>query len=371
MSENCDKPSGSQNLNRPLEGMAVREIAGILQVQEGTLWKLARKPELMYHPTRKDPKPGGGVRLIDPPLKEYKPLLRKLTRVLANRIAPHPCAHGGIARRSSFTSAARHCGGRVIATRDVRNCYPSVGRQAVRRELIALGASDELAQFLSGIMTVHDRLPQGGPLSSLALNLFLMRSDEELRRKTRSRGGQYTRLADDFVASADSRQKAEVAGAEFDRVIQSQGLKVNSRKRKRRGLLLAHQRHEIHSLIINSRRGTRPKDQHIQLILALAQRYARRSHSATVNDLVPLAELRRRVAGHMYYQRQATFSPARHVARILKLSDSRILAMVKANGLYPHKNKWWLKSNSLDEAARLTFLFGLRRSLATLPQTTV
>ena len=86
-------------------------------------------------------------------------------------------------------------------------------------------------------MTVHGRIPQGGPTSCLALNLYMLRMDDHLYNRTREKGGHYSRLADDFVISADNREKALKLECELDHAIRHRKLEVNERKRKKKGFL--------------------------------------------------------------------------------------------------------------------------------------
>ena len=111
---------------------------------------------------------------------------------------------------------------------------------------------------------------------------------------------------------------------------------------------------EIHSLIVNSRRGLRPKDEHIQKALCFLENYCRRCRCATPADLESLAYLRRVVCGWMYYMRQAPRSPARQMRRQMKFADARVNSMLKKNSIQASKNKWWVMRNKRNEPRRLT-----------------
>jgi hypothetical protein len=169
---------------------------------EDFLWILAKDSKVMYKPTRRQVKKGGrGYREIDAPKQEYKRILKRVTKVLSSHIRHHPAAHGGVPGRSSFTSARAHCGAKFVVTRDIKDCYPSISRKELFRAFRLLGASRPFAKFLSSIMTVHERIPQGGPPSCLALNLCFLRMDDHFYRRAESQHSNYRRLADDFVIS--------------------------------------------------------------------------------------------------------------------------------------------------------------------------
>jgi len=317
---------------------------------------LAKDTTVMYKETRHQLKPGGGYRIIDPPKKEYKHILKRITKVLTFNIKHHPAAHGGVPGRSSFTSARLHCGAKFVITRDIKDCYPSITPEKLFNAFIKLGASPDFAKFLSSIMTVHGRIPQGGPLSSLALNLYMMRMDDHLFKKARSKGGHYGRLADDFVISVDKRKKAIGLGNELDHAIRHRNLQINEKKLCQKGLMAGDRVKEIHSLIVNSRRGLKPKREHISKGIELATRYARRCRCSTPRDLPFLANLRQRVTGMMYYLRQADFTPAQHMRRMVEYADKKVLKMLLPKNLHPYKNKWWL-TNSKNEPERLLKLW--------------
>jgi hypothetical protein len=332
----------NREVKQPLKGMTVEWLAEKCNAPASLLWKLAKNTVLMYKPTRSEKKPSGGHRDIDAPKLEYKKLLKRLTKILSRNIKHHPAAHGGVTGRSSFTSARPHCGAKFIVTRDIKDFYPSVSPKDLFRAFIKLGATYEFAKFLSSIMTVHCRIPQGGPLSSLSVNLYMLRLDDHLYKRVRAKSGRYGRLTDDFVISVNTREKALALSKELDYRIRQKHLQINEKKREKKGLLGGDKLKDIHSLIVNSKRGLRPKKEHIKKGLELAIRYARCCSCATPLDLLFLADLRQRTAGMMYYLRQADFSPARHIRRMLEAGDSRVLLMLLKRGLQPYKNKWWL-----------------------------
>ena len=338
--------------------MNVEWLASECKAPVDLLWMLARDTAVMYKPTRQQKKKGGaGSREIDPPKKKYKRLLKKIAKVLSSNIKHHPAAHGGVPGRSSFTSARPHCGAKFIVMRDIKDCYPSITPEKLFDAFIKLGASSEFAKFLSRIMTVHGRLPQGGPTSSLALNLFFVRMDDHFYRKAKNRNGNYRRLADDLVISVNSCEKALALENELDNGIRQRNLKINERKRRKKGFLAGDRLKEIHSLIVNSRRGLKPKKEHIKKGLELTRRYARCCRCAKPTDLPFLADLRQRAYGMMYYFRQAEFSPTRHIRRILEHADQKVLRMLLRKGLQPYKNKWWIVHKTRNEPLRLLSLW--------------
>jgi len=352
----------NKDVKKPLKGMTIGWLADECQIPISLLCKLARDTRIMYWPTRKEPKKGrNGYREIDPPKREYKKILRKISKVISLNIKHHPAAHGGVPKRSSFTSARQHCGAKYVITRDIKNCYPTITTKQLFKAFKKLGATHEFAKFLSLIMTVHGRIPQGGPTSCLALNFFMLRMDDHFDIGTKAKGGHYSRLSDDFIISNDIREKGLRLEKELDHAIRHRNLQINEIKLRKKGFLDGECRKEVHSLIINSKCGLKPKKEHRDKGLKLAKRYARYCRCAKPEDLVFLAKLREKAYGMMYYLRQADFSPARHIRRMLERGDAKVLIMLKRKGLQPYKNKWWLHHKSRNEPQRLLRLWHLKQ----------
>lgn len=353
----------NSDIKQPLKGMTVEWLAKKCKAPASLLWKLARDTTVIYKPTRPQKKPSGGLREIDAPKIEYKKLLRKMAKILSHNIKYHPAAHGGVPKRSSFTSARPHCGAKFIVIRDIKDCYPSITTEKLLRTFTKLGATGAFAKFLSPIMTVHGRIPQGGHLSSLAVNLYMLRTDDHLYKVTRVKGGRYGRLTDDFVVSVNTREKAVALAKELDYRIHQKNLRINEKKREEKGLLAGDKLKDIHSLIVNSKRGIRPKKAHIGKGIKLATHYVRYCCCATPSDLPFLADLRQRTTGMMYYLRQADFSPARHIRRMLEAGDRKVLLMLLKRELQPYKNKWWIVHKTRNEPLRLLKLWERRKNI--------
>lgn len=283
--------------------------------------------------------------MIDPIKRRYRALLRRVGRCLYRLIGIHPSWHGGTPGKSSFTSARKHEGCRFLVTRDVSDCFASVSPDMLEKALRRLGASPQFGRFLARLMTVRGRIPQGGPLSNLALNLFFLRQDRHLHRSIEAKGGAYGRLTDDCVASVATREKALKAAKELDQAIEGRGLRVNKNKRRKRGLLAGDRPKQLHSLEITSRSNIRPKTEHKQKALSLAESYARQCRRSQPGDLERLAALRAQVSGYMYYMRQADRSPARHIRHMVKVADNNVRTMLRKHRLRAPE-KWWKPAES-------------------------
>ena len=173
------------------------------------------------------PKPGGGVRrltLLGPADDAaYRRAVRRLSgmieRVLGPEVMANRVARGAELRlrpwrseRRTFVRARRVLlgRGRLVVKTDVRDCYPSIGSEAVERALIRLGAwSSDLAP----VRRMLDRfgaddiagLPIGPDPSAVLANAVLTAADDSVR----AAGGGHVRWVDDVWAIVRDECHAE------------------------------------------------------------------------------------------------------------------------------------------------------------------
>jgi len=339
-----------------LKEMQVQDIATAMGLSADTLWKIAQNSERYYKPEWWSHTKKSKTRLIDEPKPWMKKLLKRLHQFLQKKIKWHPSAHGGIKRRSTFTSAHGHKGQSVVVSRDIENCYPSVEPNELRRRLRRLGFQPDVAKLLSLLLTVRGRIPQGSPTSGDALNLFLYDADRGLRKASRQLGGKYTRLVDDMIISGSSDCAPE-AGRFLEAEIKNHGLRCNLKKKSERGKQPRHLEQRVHNLIVNSARGLRIPSEQADRALAIAGPYVRGAKVVNADSIEALARKRERVTGHMYYFQQADFGPARRIYRLLHAGDCAVSRRLESLNLSPYKKKWWLRRRKRNEPRRLARLW--------------
>ena len=342
------------------------DIARAVLVPEEKLWYIAHNTRKFYLPMRKV-NVKGKERDIDPPHQEYKAMMRRLHRFLQKNFRPHPAVHGGAKGKSCFTAAKKHLGRKFVITRDVVDCYPSITEQMLFQSLCKLGFRRDTARVLSLLFTLRDRIPQGSPVSSDALNLFLYDVDRALSASCGAVGANYTRTYDDMVASIDKTKHMEMPGKCIEKQIDSHGLKVNRRKRKKQGLQRRHKEQRVHNLIVSSKRGVRIPREQQRKALELAERYVRGAKAVSPACLEALAHKRERIFGFLCHFRQAYFSNARHLWKLIRSGDRIVSRRLDQIGLTPHRNKWWVMvKGHRNEPKRLANLW---RTKSVLKQT--
>jgi hypothetical protein len=296
-------------------------------------------------------------RPIDAMYKWAKAYFRKLHRFIQKERLVHPRAHGGVWKRSCFTSAEQHLGHRYTWTRDVKDCFPSIDRAAFAEELRALSFPSDSAELLSLLCTPRGGIPQGSPLSNDALNLYLWRSDQVISSFCGQSHLTYSRIADDLVISGNARDAGDDAIMRVESLLQDRGLRINARKRRESGFQFGEKKSLVHNICTQNKRGTQICDEHHLRAIEIAEKYRAACKSVQRESLVALAEKRQRLVGWLHYCRQAHFSPAHHLRRLLDAGDRAVLKKLRGLGISAHKNKWWLVSPRRNEPRRIVALW--------------
>ena len=208
------------------------DIANAMKMTLGEVSRFAHNIETFYKPPRKT-WIGRKHRPIDALYKSPKKKLKFLHRWFQQQRLVHPRAHGGVVRRSCFTSAVQHLGNRYVWIRDASDCYPSVTPKSLQVELKALSFRHDTASLLTMLMTVRGHVPQGSPVSGDAINLFFWRVDQASASFCGKNHLGYTRVADDFVVSGNNRASGCEAMRRIENELAIRGIKVNKKSARR------------------------------------------------------------------------------------------------------------------------------------------
>jgi len=186
----------------------------------------------------------GEYRSIDIPCDELKELQTRAYNVLKKeiRIRTHDAAFGYVENRDNVKNAERHKYSNYITTIDYKNCFPSVTKDFISRQLLKLSEfatinvekerkednifkmmlskednklimdyrilAEKIYNAIIELAELENTLPQGSPLSPHLLNLILVEVDERLyqnickNKKIAKSTIMYTRYSDDMVFSS-------------------------------------------------------------------------------------------------------------------------------------------------------------------------
>ena len=317
-------------------------IAEQLGISSDDLWAFARKMETFFYPEKRIPKSDDKVRIIDPPKRQAKLLLRRLHRLLqCNKHLFHKSAHGGIARRSTFTCGRKHLGKSFLGKVDVKDCFPSITPTMLLGQLRQRGFGFETSTLLCKLMTIRNRVPQGSPLSSDAINLYFYGFDRQEFSRSRVHGCSYTRFVDDCIISGNDIEKVKLIENLYSE-IESHGLQISE---KSATLNVHNDPMLVLGLNVSSKRGEKLKQEHRKTIHDLTSSYVSQSKMASPDNLNFLVELRRACTGWLNYCRQAQISPSKHISRMLKTGDNHVIQRMQKEKIDCKNNKWWTKKS--------------------------
>jgi Reverse transcriptase (RNA-dependent DNA polymerase) len=293
--------------------------------------------------------------------KRFKQLLRWLHR----QGLAHARAYGGVAGRSCFTHAEIHLGKKFTWTRDVSDCFPSITPEAIKTALLSLGFRADTSKLLSLLFTIRGRVPQGSPLSNVALNLFLWDTDQCLA----SVGGQsrlsFGRFCDDSVITSNNFQAGEGAVRLLEMKLREKGLQINQKKKKKNGLQRRESGQRVHSIDISSRQGTKITRDHRAEADLLCNKFVTACRSLQPSSILAAAHLRVRLVGHMHYHRQAKLSLARHIRQQIEIGDRHVQRKLSSLNIIAERNKWWSMQNGRNEPKRIAVLWEKRQLSST------
>jgi hypothetical protein len=335
-----------------------QQIATAMGLSLNSLYKLVRKPERNYHPTRHEADKKGKVRILDVPRYQFKCRMKKLHRFLQKELVFPSAAHGGVRKRSSLSSARKHLGQAVVITRDAQDCFPSIKRRLLGRELRALGFRPDTVNLLLCLLTVHGRVPQGSPTSNDAVNLFFWRQDLRIQGALALSGGRFSRNADDLVASTNGRLGAEEKAVEaLESAIEFLGLAVNQKKKDDHGRQGRDTCQYVHGVVVNSASGIRPSGDHLRQALSSGEEYVAAARSVSPPTLMVLAKKRAVVQGWMAYFRGSARSNSKHLGHLLRAGDRHVDNHLREAGLEAQRTNWWVKSRRRPGPERLALIW--------------
>ena len=342
------------------------DIAEAMGLSLGKTWELANNFEVCFKPRRMQ-LVGKKHRPIDAPYPAPKKLLRRLHHWLQQQEWHHPMAHGGIRGRSCFTSAKVHLGQPFVWTRDASNCYPSIGPDKFVRMLWKLGFRYDTAKLLTLLCTVRGQIPQGSPISGDALNVFFWEMDQAISSRSGNHSIKPARVADDIVLSGKKQESGEHLVEFVESELDNLGITINQRKKRKAGFQTASEDRLVHGISISKRRGTCISREQTTYATGLAECYLVSCKSVAADSFEALASKRRSLIGWMHYCRQAHFSPAKHIRRLLEAGDRRVSEKLRALSIVANKNKWWIATRKRNEPRCIANIWQRRNAATAAP----
>lgn len=328
----------------------LHDVAEAMGLSVEKLCYYARHTEHLYFPTREEVTGKGKIRKLDVPKPEWKPRFKGLHRFFQAELRPPVYVHGGVKRKSCFTSARVHKHRQYVSTRDVDDCFPSIKTDRLCAELKRSGFREPVAGILSRILTVHGHVPQGCPTSGDAQNFMLANVARQTDCECKAEGIAFGQMCDDILLSGDSKRMLKLMIRKLERRLDRIGLRVSRRKVDDHGIQTSGHHQLIHNLVVNHPRGVAINDGQRRRATEEVESFARAARDASPDSLEELARWRERVVGLRCHSQQADHGPARHLHRIVGHADRHVINALRRARLRAYRNKWWTPG----EAARLT-----------------
>lgn len=154
------------------------------------------------------PKRNGKIRILRIPDALLKHVQKRIAQRVLKHLGAHANATGFVDGLSIADNALPHVHQPVVASCDIKNCFPGVPARAVwralERDLAGFNGhtvSPIAIRWLAQLCCAHGGLPIGAPTSPALLNRVLFDVDAALAGKAASMQCRYTRYADDLCFS--------------------------------------------------------------------------------------------------------------------------------------------------------------------------
>jgi len=227
------------------------ELASLLATETKQIeWILAHLKTLYYRKDRA--KADGSKRTLWVPRPPLRPIQDKIKTEILAKVPLPSYVQGGVRKYSIITNAKHHVGKPVLSTMDIKNCFPSITVQKVRKVFEELGFSGDALSIVTKLTTWEFQLPQGPPTSPAIANLALANLDRRQIGVAKQHGFIYTRYVDDISASGGKRLQ-KVRNLQ-ERIVMDEGFSVKPLKDGQKKLMYREQdRQQVTGLVLNQK----------------------------------------------------------------------------------------------------------------------
>lgn len=176
----------------------------------------------------KIPKRSGGIRTITAPYPALKEVQRWINRNILEKQLVHKNVHGFTPKRSIFTNVSEHINGKMMLKMDLKDFFPSIGKNRVVQVFRTIGYEKHVAFFLASICCSYDCLPQGAPTSPMLSNIIARHMDNRLSAMSGKFNISYSRYADDITFSGNQITAKFIEYVK--RIVSECGFEINQQK---------------------------------------------------------------------------------------------------------------------------------------------
>ena len=236
-------------------------LSTVLGLAPQQLIGLSQSEQKYYRANSPKKKPDGTIRQTYRILSPLKEVQQNININIFHNVDFPFYLLGGIKDRryprDYVRSAALHAQSKIFLKEDIKNFFPSIGAFLVFdiwRSFFLFPI--EICKLLTNLTTYKGFVPQGAPTSPYLANLVFWNKEPELEQNLSQGGFIYSRYFDDITISS----KRTILAAEIHRITEklyqmlfSLGFKP---KRKKRRVMTARSKVQIHNLNVNSGKPT-------------------------------------------------------------------------------------------------------------------
>lgn len=185
---------------------SISALAKALDVHPDLLVSIANRVEESYTSFDIPKKAENEFRTVSEPKYELKRIQRKINSRIFELVTYPPYLQGGIKddnnSRDYVKNSSIHVKPAVLVNLDIKNFYPNIHRDLVLKVFKNFFHFEpQVAELLTKLTTLNNRVPQGGCCSSYLANLIFYSDEFKLVQELRKSGWRYSRLLDDITIS--------------------------------------------------------------------------------------------------------------------------------------------------------------------------
>ncbi|CTW90365.1 putative retron-type reverse transcriptase [Escherichia coli] len=185
-------------------------LSAMLGIERKRLDWIVKSVSMSYKQFKVETGKNKKERQIFEPKRSLKGIQKKINKEIFEKIDYPHYLHGALSGRDYISNAAVHTRKRTVICLDITNFYPSISKKdvcSIFKNLMRF--SPDVSLCLTELVTLNNKVPQGGCCSSYIANLLFFNSEYNIYNRLKSMGLSYSRLLDDITISSDKDLSSE------------------------------------------------------------------------------------------------------------------------------------------------------------------
>lgn len=267
------EPIGSIDALSKVFGLEIAELLGI-----------TKNSNQYFFVAKKAKKKDGSIRLTYDVKPELKRIHEKICSHLLKKVDYPNHIQGGVKGKDYVSNCRIHTNKKVVLKEDVSNFFPSISKKIVHEVWTGFfNFPNDVAQVLAELVTLDDRLVQGGKASGFLCNLILWEREPKLVSEFAKKGYVYTRFVDDITVSCTrniSKNEQQYIIRKIYGMLKSVGVNPNKSKHK---IMSNAVNQQLHRVNLNAESPTLSKQERAKIKTAVFQ--CEKTHENNINSI--------------------------------------------------------------------------------------